>query len=186
MQAIMPATLVKPAPHEQRAQLANGYMNRCFCLSIHLVSATCNPKLQPNCHQAGAKFGYSSGSRLAVRSTAGCWQLVLLALRRLNVAPRHDDDAIIRIDAFGDWAVSSSFLSRMRQWHVKITAGRPRHSHSRRDHKSANREWSASRCQDHGTQGSFGGRANIAGGRRASEDSRATRARYRRLSSRNG
>jgi hypothetical protein len=103
MQAIMPATLVKPAPHEQRAQLANGYMNRCFCLSIHLVSATCNPKLQPNCHQAGAKFGYSSGSRLAVRSTAGCWQLVLLALRRLNVAPRHDDDAIIRIDAFGDW-----------------------------------------------------------------------------------
>jgi hypothetical protein len=75
MQAIMPATLVKPAPHEQRAQLANGYMNRCFCLSIHLVSATCNPKLQPNCHQAGAKFGYSSGSRLpfARRLAVGNW-----------------------------------------------------------------------------------------------------------------
>jgi len=108
MQAIMPATLVKPAPHEQRAQLANGYMNRCFCLSIHLVSATCNP----NCNPTAIKPVQNSGiQRLSPRRSLdgwhwflrSCWQLVLLALRRLNVAPRHDDDAIIRIDAFGDW-----------------------------------------------------------------------------------
>jgi hypothetical protein len=64
MQAIMPATLVKPAPHEQRAQLANGYMNRCFCLSIHLVSATCNP----NCNPTAIKPVQNSGIPAALAS----------------------------------------------------------------------------------------------------------------------